>query len=300
MASETPEPLLTTSEVAELLQLHPKQVYRLVRQGLPGRRVGGEWRFLRREVIAWVEQGGSAGGPAPVPGAARTGPGAAPPLVAANGDLAVEQLLALVNEQPPLLGFVQADRDRALSLLQQGAVVAAGSHGKGPPARLGEVRLARLQLVRREVGLVAAPGRAVPRLSELPRLRFASRPPTAGVVTHLEKALREAKVEPKRVLARAQALDSHRDVVCAVLRGEADVGLSTRAWAHRTGLPFRAIALESYGLLVRAAELGDPCVVRLCEAAQSGRYRDALATVPGYDPAEAGVIRYDPEPPEKR
>jgi putative molybdopterin biosynthesis protein len=47
--------LLTSAEVARLLRVHPKHLYRLLRQGLPGRRVGrGHWRFRRDEVLAWL------------------------------------------------------------------------------------------------------------------------------------------------------------------------------------------------------------------------------------------------------
>jgi len=298
-----PEVLLTATEVAELLQVHPKRVYRLVKEGLPGRRLGGQWRFSRSVVLEWLQRGGSAGPEAlPAPAAlSTTAPSVAmpaearPPLLAANGDLAVELLLARLNASRAVLGFVQADRDQASRLLQQGAVLLAGSHGKGPPARLGGIRLARIHLVRREVGLVAARGRKVPRLAELGRLRFAGRPSSAGVAGHLERALREAGLDPRAASGTALALDSHRDVVLAVLRGDADAGLCTRAWAARAGLPFRLLAEEGYGLLVRAADLGDPRVVALCEVAQGEAYRAALGAVPGYDAAEAGTIRYDPE-----
>ena len=42
------EEILTASQVAELLQMHPRTVYKLVKQGsLPGRKCGGGWRFFR-------------------------------------------------------------------------------------------------------------------------------------------------------------------------------------------------------------------------------------------------------------
>ncbi|HEX2572477.1 MAG TPA: helix-turn-helix transcriptional regulator [Polyangia bacterium] len=299
MEPPSEEPLLTTAEVAALLQIHPKQVYRLLRRGLPGRRLGGEWRFLRREVLAWMGQAGreevaaeaepeADRGEAAAPGGAG---GGAPPFLAANGDVAVELLLALVNEGAPILGFVQSDRERALRLLERGRVLAAGCHGQGPPARLGSVRLARIHLVEREVGLVAVG--EVPPLARLGKLRFATRPPSAGIVVHLDEAIRRERLDARKVLAGARPLESHREVVCAVLRGEADVGLATRSWAARLGLGFRALATEGYGLLVRAADLGDARVVRLCEVAQSEEYRRAVAAVPGYDAAGSGDIRYD-------
>lgn len=281
-------PLLTTVEVAALLSVHPKHVYRLMRRGLPARRVGSAWRFERDEVLAWARLG--RGGtppvePAVVPAAA------APGLVAANGDLAVEILLRMVDEQGTSLGLLKTDRGGALVRLEQGRVLLAGCHGAGFPAFAGDVRLARIHLVTREVGLCARG--PVPPLRELPKLRVAARPSTAGVMVHLEHALAEAKVPASRVLARALRLPSHADVVAAVARGDADVGVTTHAWAERLGLQFSALGREDYGLLVRAAQLSEPAVVRVCEVAQSAAYREALAELPGYDTAASGTIHYD-------
>ena len=281
--------LLTCREVAELLHVHPKQVYRLLKRGLPGRRVGGEWRFQRSEVLAWV---GTDAAPAPSPE-----PTPAPPaLLAANGDLVVHALLQLANAVPgPLWGFVQADRSSALRWLTEGRVLAAGSHGGLPPARVGAQRLARIHLVTREVGLVARPGEKPPKPGALAGLRIASRPRTAGIHAHLVAALQRAGVEPEAALAKAVALASHREVASAVLRGAADVGLCTRAWASACGLSFRKLADEGYGLLVRSVDLGAPPVVRLCETAQAPAFREALDALAGYDASGAGDIRYDPE-----
>ena len=44
---------------------------------------------------------------------------------------------------------------------------------------------------------------------------------------------------------------------------------------------------------MRARDLGDPRVVRLCEVAQSPRFRAAVEAIPGYDAAGAGDVRYD-------
>ena len=92
---------------------------------------------------------------------------------------------------------------------------------------------------------------------------------------------------------KALLLDSHAEVVAAVAAGRADVGLASRGWAERLGLSFRALSTEAYGLLVKARDLGDARVVRLCEVAQSAAFRDAVSTVPGYDATGSGEIRYD-------
>jgi excisionase family DNA binding protein len=50
-----PEQVLTAEQAAELLQVPENVVIELARNGeLPGREVGGEWRFLRRAVLEWL------------------------------------------------------------------------------------------------------------------------------------------------------------------------------------------------------------------------------------------------------
>lgn len=52
---QSPEPLLTVPEVADLLRLKPKTVYEWVGKGrLPCFRLGGRIRFSRSEVLRWL------------------------------------------------------------------------------------------------------------------------------------------------------------------------------------------------------------------------------------------------------
>jgi excisionase family DNA binding protein len=52
--------VLTTNEAARVLCMHPKTLLRQARQGIvPAARVGGRWKFSRRQLLAWVEEGGS-------------------------------------------------------------------------------------------------------------------------------------------------------------------------------------------------------------------------------------------------
>jgi excisionase family DNA binding protein len=47
--------ILTASQVARLLQVHPRTVYKLVKQGaLPGRKFGGGWRFSKSEILLMI------------------------------------------------------------------------------------------------------------------------------------------------------------------------------------------------------------------------------------------------------
>ena len=50
--------VLTVEQAADLLQTEPDAVRALADAGeLPGRRIGDEWRFLRRAVLAWLGGG---------------------------------------------------------------------------------------------------------------------------------------------------------------------------------------------------------------------------------------------------
>jgi excisionase family DNA binding protein len=53
------EEILTASQVAHLLQVHPRTVYKLVKQGsIPGRKFGGGWRFSKSEIMLVISPEG--------------------------------------------------------------------------------------------------------------------------------------------------------------------------------------------------------------------------------------------------
>ena len=49
--------VLTTAQLADLLQVDEKAVRDLARRDeLPGRKIGGDWRFSRSAVLAWLSK----------------------------------------------------------------------------------------------------------------------------------------------------------------------------------------------------------------------------------------------------
>jgi excisionase family DNA binding protein len=302
--------LLTSTEVATLLRVHPKHIYRLLRRGLPARRLSGKWLFERAAVLQWAEKNATGTveaepiqaslpmSQAPVSIESHGNPGLSgfgiPPLLSANGDLAVELLLGcLTAARHPPLGFVRSDRQTGLELMREGQVLASGWHGEEPPPVLPGHRLVRLSLVRREVGLVSRTAQRLPNLEDLQFLRLASRPTTAGIRAYLDHALKDAGLDSTLAHGSATLFSSHCDVVCAVARDEADVGIATRAWAQRLGLSFRPLGWERYQLLLQARTLGEVHAANLCETAQSSAFKRALERVHGYDPAGVGELRFD-------
>lgn len=58
--------ILTVSEVAVWLKVHPSSIYRLLkRKEIPAFRVGSDWRFVARDLELWLEQITVMGRPAP-------------------------------------------------------------------------------------------------------------------------------------------------------------------------------------------------------------------------------------------
>jgi excisionase family DNA binding protein len=57
--------VLTTREAAIFLRVHEKTLCRLARQGkIPGNKVGGEWRFMRNDLVRWIQNGAWVAAPA--------------------------------------------------------------------------------------------------------------------------------------------------------------------------------------------------------------------------------------------
>ncbi|HEY7542994.1 MAG TPA: helix-turn-helix domain-containing protein [Methylomirabilota bacterium] len=52
--------IITPSQVADLLQVHVKTVYRLAERGvIPGNKIGRRWRFSRQRILDLVADHGS-------------------------------------------------------------------------------------------------------------------------------------------------------------------------------------------------------------------------------------------------
>jgi len=47
--------IMTPREAAEYLSVHVRTIYRLVKNGeIPGRKIGGSWRFKRDALDEWL------------------------------------------------------------------------------------------------------------------------------------------------------------------------------------------------------------------------------------------------------
>ena len=55
--ADKPEPAMSVHDVADLLNVDAKTIYRLAQRGeLPGFKVAGAWRFQRDDLRRWIDQ----------------------------------------------------------------------------------------------------------------------------------------------------------------------------------------------------------------------------------------------------
>ena len=218
------EEWLTTIEVAAVLRVHPKHVYRLLRQGLPARRVGGQWRFSADEVLAWAERGRAAGGVAPE----HVDTDAGPALLAVESGVLNDALCAVLGADPGQVGQVAASPLEVERLLA-GGVVQAG-------VVLGEEPMAFPTL---RVHLAALPYGWVGTVNDGAPVAVPDRMSGAGV------AMRHVAGLPE-----TEPFGSEEQCVFAVAGGRVSAAFACGVWAERLGLPFRPLVSLAVELAV--------------------------------------------------
>jgi excisionase family DNA binding protein len=55
MSESVPDAVMTVKEVSEYLKLAESTIYKLAQEGkIPGRKIGGAWRFSSKALEAWL------------------------------------------------------------------------------------------------------------------------------------------------------------------------------------------------------------------------------------------------------
>jgi len=107
------DPLLTTEEVLDYLNLNLKTVYRLVKAGkLPAVRVGRQWRFRKRDIDAWLQRG-------PASEAAVRPSGDRPTVLVVDDDEGVREMLSTSLSAAAYDVVTASDGSAALAALQR-------------------------------------------------------------------------------------------------------------------------------------------------------------------------------------
>ncbi|MEX8519364.1 MAG: substrate-binding domain-containing protein [Leptothrix sp. (in: b-proteobacteria)] len=227
--------------------------------------------------------------------------------VYASHDLALPLLRELASSEQRLhIELRFAGSVDALRALAEGRCLVAGFHvplietaaplfaqALKPLLKPGQHKL--IGCTRRTQGLMVAKGnplnlRNLADLAGRP-VRFINR--QAGSATRLltEHLLQQQGVDPQSISTYAEPPeDSHMAVAAAIASGVADCGMGIEAAAQAFGLDFIPLVAEDYFLVCLKDTLEHPAVRKLCEVLHSPRWRQALTTLPGYQPFESGEV----------
>jgi excisionase family DNA binding protein len=247
---------LTTVEVAALLRVHPKHVYRLLHQGMPARRVGGQWRFSRDAIRQWADERGDALCADSSPAADNTANLGVPLVAVEPNEVSDVVIKALAEASGRKLATVSCCAQACVDALGSGEVVAAiVRQGEASKAACATVRIS---LGSRPLGVIA---------------HHASQQPRSVAIPPCMELL------PTRKDLVVQRAAGELEACTAVLRREVDAALGSEAWARRFGLLFEPLTSEPWELAVRVDAMEDPAISGLCVSAQGDLVRQRVAAV---------------------
>lgn len=272
---------LSAAELARYLGVHQKQVYRLLKRGLPGTQATGKWAFDKAQVDRWLAQDAQSSGPP------------TPPVIAGEEDPFVDQLFSA--EDLPC-GHSHAPMEQALGWFNGGRVSAAtfeftrGDCRWGWPPELVGRSLNTLWLGRRQLGVAHRPGTPtidLVSLGDARRLRLGLRTVGAASRTLLEHRLLRAGLPVDRILAGQPEYPSHQELIRGLYTGEIDAALVPHHQARRWGLESTPIAaLDLFLVYPPGLEwLASRLIARLT----TRRFRDTLRAWEGLELPGAGL-----------
>lgn len=154
--------------------------------------------------------------------------------------------------------------------------------------------VALVTLVGREQGWIVPPGNPK-KLQEWqdaarPDVQIVNRQRGAGTRVLLDYELAQRGIAPAQVRGYEREEYTHLAVAAAVASGTADAGLGIRAAARALGLDFVPLAHEPYQLVIPHAHFISPLLQPLLALLQDGRFRQAVAQMPGYDVSHMGEV----------
>ncbi|MDE2136972.1 MAG: helix-turn-helix transcriptional regulator [Gammaproteobacteria bacterium] len=125
-----------------------------------------------------------------------------------------------------------------------------------------------------------------------PHLRFVNRQPGSGTRMLIDHLLHEHGIAGESLPGFAGHCEqSHVAVALCIASGVADTGVGVEAAALQFGLHFVPLVEESYFLACLEDGVADPALTRLREVLAGARWREILASLPGYRPAaDAGSL----------
>lgn len=296
--------LLSTKEVAELLNINEKMVYSLVSEkGLPATKVTGKWLFPRHLVLQWLENG------------TINYPKEANPLppyhglliVCGSNDLLLDKTLSLFNREYPdhTAVFGNMGSLGGLRALRRNLCHIASSHLLQKDEKdynfgyageeLGQLP-AVVNFCHREQGIFIAKGnpKKIKGVEDLMRkgIRIVNRPVGTGTRVLLDGELRKKGLDGEKIDGYHLEFQRHLDVGLEVLSGRADAGPGIRAVAGLLGLDFLPVRWERFDLIIPKGRFFDRGIQLFLGLLRQSSFRDLVQNFQGYDLDHSGEMLF--------
>ncbi|MCP4114508.1 MAG: helix-turn-helix transcriptional regulator [Desulfobacteraceae bacterium] len=302
--------LLSTKEVAKFLNINEKMVYTLISdKGLPATKVTGKWLFPLDLVKQWIEAG-TVNYPEP---ATKLPPYHGLVLIAGSNDLLLDRTISAFNTRFPdhmaMFGF--AGSMGGLRALRQNLCHIASSHlvaGEGDeynfPYILKEMERmpAVVNFCMREQGILVKKGNPlnIASVEDLAKKKVTMVNRILGTGTRklFDRELKKAGIKGESIAGYENVRAKHMDIGLAIHEGEADAGPGIRPVANRLDLGFVPICWERFDLLVSKERFFDQGIQLFLGTLKEDFFKDAAASLGGYDLSMSGRMVYAQSPPE--
>ena len=297
--------LLSTKEVATLLDINEKKVYRLITEKrLPATKVTGKWLFPERLVRQWIEAN-----TINYPEEKIRLYDAAPSLfvIAGSNDLLLDRAMGLFMSIYPeyTVVFGNLGSMGGIRALKQGLCHLATSHLIDDDEKEYNFSFAAQEMDNmpavvnfcfREQGLIIARDNplGIQGLADLAggRVRMVNRSISTGTRLWFDRRLRELGLDPAGIPGYGWEVQRHLDVGLAVLSGKADAGPGIRAVAEILGLGFVPAHWERFDLLISKAIFFQKNIQAFLSLPAEPRFQALAAEIPGYDLSLSGKMVY--------
>lgn len=299
--------LLSTKEVASLLGIHEKNVYKLITdKGLPATKITGKWLFPRHLVQQWIENN-------TINYPAQKRLAISPPalfVVAGSNDVLLDRALSLFMHQFPQYTAVFGNLGSmgGIKTLRQGLCHMATSHlaeekvqdfNFGPAAAILEDMPAVVNFCQREQGLIVARRNPhhIHSVQDLAHknLRLVNRSLGTGTRHWLDRALARAGLSPADLIGYGREVSRHLEVGLEVLSGRADCGPGIHSVAGLLGLDFIPMHWERFDLLISKERFFESNIQDFLHTLSTSEFIELSADLLGYDLTLSGKIIHPPE-----
>ncbi|MEA3415182.1 MAG: helix-turn-helix transcriptional regulator [Thermodesulfobacteriota bacterium] len=299
--------LLSTKEVARLLDINDKMVYTLIAEkGLPATKITGKWLFPRHLVEQWIEAN-TINYPKPST--------SLPPyhgllIITGSNDLLLDKAISLFNSlySGHVAVFGNLGSMGGLRALRQNLCHIASSHllqeneneyNFDFAIKELEKMPAVVNFCKREQGILVQKGnpKNIKSFSDIARsgIRIVNRPLGTGTRLLFDLKLKKAGINCEKIKGYNNELHRHMDVGLEILAGHADAGPGIKPVASLLGLEFIPVRWERYDLLITKERFFDKGVQLFIGLLQEQAFYDLTKMFDGYDVSISGKIVFPQE-----